>query len=105
MRRDVRTNDHLATVHFDPVWALPANALLCDKRSARVIAIEARPPVRADGRANPGSRREMQVVRAWCAAILDASRKGLAITPDDAANAALWVEYKRCAKALWRRTR
>jgi hypothetical protein len=105
MRRDVRTNDHVSTVRFDPVWALPANPLSCDKRSARVIAIAARPPVRADGRARPGRRREMQMVRAWCTAILDASRKGLAIAPDDAASAVLWAEYKRFAKALWRGSR
>lgn len=105
-RSDVRTETCAGFPSFDPIWAMPADALRCDKRVACVTLIGHPVAVgefkRQAGRA--GRERERRV-QAWCAAILDAGRKGLRTEPlrDDVA--ALWQEYKRRARAIWRSKR
>ena len=47
--------------------------------------------------------REAPRLLAWSGAILDASRKRLAVHPDDGALRKLWAEYRRTAHALWKR--
>jgi hypothetical protein len=95
---------------FDPIWAIPADPLHCDKRTARVLLIG--PPV-AVGQGDQQSSthsleraaRRRALARgshAWCAAILAASRKGLQTEPSRVEVVDLWKTYKRYAKALRR---
>ena len=84
-------------VPFNVVWALPAQPLMCDKRTARILQFSNDPVIHSP--AQP--RRAL----AWCGAILDASRKGLrveACTPD---SSALWIRYKNEAREIWRKRR
>jgi hypothetical protein len=95
---------------FDPVWAIPADALHCDKRTARVVLIGS--PVAVDrsdqqssssGGGRAARRRALALgSRAWYAAICAAGRKGLQTEPSRVEIADLWKEYKRYAKALRR---
>lgn len=88
---------------FDPVWALPPQPLHCDKRANRILLVADV----AAARSNPCSDRvtnRRDLVR-WCQLILDASRKGLAVEPASPAADNSWREYKRLARALWRRLR
>lgn len=80
-------------VPFDVVWALPAQPLTCNKKTARILQFADKPlmPRRA------GTR---QLV--WCSAILDASRKGLRIEGGSAESAERWSEYKTTARSIWR---
>jgi hypothetical protein len=110
-RSDVRTGLCIGFPWFAPIWAIPADALRCDKRTARVLLIGSPQPV-AQGEQQPNTRpaeRRSRFhrgrgrgVHAWCAAILMAGRKGLQTEPSRAEITDLWKTYKRCAKALWR---
>ena len=103
-RSDVRSERIFASVPFEPVWALPADAAHCDKRTARVVLLSRAlsVPKVAAPRYDAHSRRAIQ---RWCAAISDAGRKGLkvAIMSDEAAQR--WTEYRTLAHALRRRMR
>lgn len=103
-RRDVRAAQCLVSPPFDPVWALPAQPLLCDKRANRILLVGE--PVAVCGGEDygqpPGGRR---VLERWYRFILDCSRKGLAVDPANQATYQLWREYKRYARRLWRRMR
>ena len=83
-------------VPFDVVWALPAQPLMCNKKTARILQFADKPlmPRRAGTRP-----------LAWCIAILDASRKGLRIESGSADSAARWSEYKKTARNIWRAAR
>ncbi len=110
-RSDVRAGLCLGFPWFAPIWAIPADALRCDKRTARVLLIGSPQPV-AQGEQQPSTRPAERGSRfhrgrsrgahAWCAAILAAGRKGLQTEPSRAEITDLWKTYKRCAKALWR---
>jgi hypothetical protein len=112
-RNDVRAGLCVGFPWFEPVWAIPANALHCDKRTARVLLIGS--PVAAAGeeqeRARPGARRALfqrgrsRRAYAWCEAILTAGRKGLQPEPSRTEIADLWKAYKRSARALRRSRR
>jgi hypothetical protein len=80
-------------VPFDVVWALPAQPLTCNKKTARILQFADKPlmPRRA------GTRPLV-----WCIAILDASRKGLRIEGGSAESAERWSEYKKTARSIWR---
>jgi hypothetical protein len=80
-------------VPFDVVWALPAQPLTCNKKTARILQFADKPlmPRRA------GTRPLF-----WCIAILDASRKGLRIEGGSAESAERWSEYKKTARSIWR---
>jgi hypothetical protein len=84
------------------VWALPADPLHSDKRVERISALAATPP---QPTTSSSTRRLLEARRGWCDAILDSSRKGLAIEPDNPERAALWSAYRRHAKALRKRLR
>jgi hypothetical protein len=110
-RSDVRTGLCVGFPWFEPIWAIPANALHCDKRTARVLLIGPPQPVAAGEQqptARPGVRRarfqrgRSWGAHAWCEAILTAGRKGLQTEPSRAEIADLWEAYKRSAKALRR---
>jgi hypothetical protein len=102
IRRDVRAETCIGFVWFDSVWAIPADALLCDKRAARVVLIG--DPLLVDQQDPPrgASREHARRIEAWCSAILTAGRKGLRTEPARADVAALWQEYRRRAKTIWR---
>lgn len=94
---------------FDPIWAMPRQVLRCDKRQASVMLL---PEVAREAAVAPstslrrGSRIRLKPeVRAWCAAILDASRKGLAVSPSDPAAVALWNGYRLVARQMTRSAR
>ncbi len=99
-RRDVRSAYYIAFPPFDPVWALPAQPLRCDKTAHRILLV-------GDGGA-PGnwvgqdSTRNAAVLE-WCRLILDASRKRLSVEPVAAGD--LWLTYRQFARSLWRRSR
>ncbi|MDK2744417.1 MAG: hypothetical protein NDI90_16065 [Nitrospira sp. BO4] len=109
-RKDVRAGFCVGFPWFHPIWAVPADALHCDKRAARVLLIG---PPAAVNRADQTSathrsgcavrRRDLtRATHAWCEAILEASRKGLQAVPSRVEIAALWKSYKRYAKTLRR---
>lgn len=87
VRSDLRAETCTGFPWFDPVWALPADALRCDKRTARTLLIGDARPVgpphrlrRRDGAlAQPqhAGREQAKLIKAWCCAILSAGRKGL----------------------------
>lgn len=112
IRRDLNNPIAVAFPAFEPIWAVPADALHCDKRFHRVLLIGSPiPPRQTEGElsrhdASSPSRRERVAVRqlqSWCQAILDTSRKGLTTDPESAA--AVWQVYAREARRIWRRIR
>jgi len=99
VRSDLRARTSTAFPPFEPVWAVPGDALHCDKRSAHIVLIGAaeKPSAEFDG--------DAREIAQWCEAILGASRKGLRTEPPDPEVAALWKRYKDAARALRRRRR
>ena len=83
-------------VPFDVVWALPAQPLISNKKTARILQFSDKPLVPSRAGARP---------LVWCNAILDASRKGLRIDGGSAESAVRWAEYKKTARNIWRSRR
>lgn len=83
-------------VPFDVVWALPAQPLICNKKTARILQFSDKPPM-------PRSKETQPF--AWSSAILDASRKGLRIDCGSPESAVRWAEYKKMARSIWRSRR
>lgn len=79
-------------VPFDPVWALPAQPLICDKKKARIIQL-------SDAKVNIQWIKPKRTPR-WCNALLDASRKGLSLQNESPEAKALWTEYKKVARSI-----
>jgi hypothetical protein len=109
-RDDVRTGLCIGFPSFEPVWAIPAHTVHCDKRTARVLLVGPPSGLNRDQLA-PLAHRNKVVARrralalgasAWCAAILAAGRKGLKVEPATSDIAELWQSYKHYAKALRR---
>jgi len=84
-------------VPFEIVWALPAQAFTCNKKTTRIIQLGS-VPVSAAGRRMAGAL-------GWSNAILNAGRKGLRLESDSAEAQHLWAEYKKVARAIWRASR
>jgi hypothetical protein len=105
VRGTLRVAEGLAAVPFDPVWALPADSFHCDKRTAHVVALASTAPADQTGIPQIAEEPGLRARRAWCDAILDAARKGLTVEPDEPGRIALWLQYKRRAKALRRQFR
>lgn len=84
-------------VPFDVVWALPAQPLRCNKKTARILQFVNAPV------APPKPGRKPALV--WSNAILDASRKGLRIENESPDSTARWSDYKKAARAIWRAAR
>jgi len=109
-RGDVRAGLCVGFPWFEPIWAIPADALHCDKRTARVLLIGPAQPVATGDRqvsTRPIGRVSHHRVlglgaHTWCTAILTAGRKGLQTEPSRAEIADLWKTYKRYARGLWR---
>lgn len=109
LRSDVWARTCTGFPLFTPVWAVPDPARRCDKRTDRVVLIADSLPV---GERDPHAMASWRVARhvakpleAWCSAILTASRKGLSVEPPELGVAALWEEYRRRARAIWRSRR
>jgi hypothetical protein len=91
-------------VPFSPVWALPINALHADKRSARIILLNAVLPFSPVAYAKRNRNTE-HALRKWIAVINDARHKQLALTEEGEEAKTLWRHYCVMAKQLWRRMR
>jgi hypothetical protein len=102
-RRDLSDAPCLTSVSFEPVWALPAAPLLCDKRRSSIRCV-ARSPANAEP-LSPSRIPHNQIpeVRRWCAYVLDSARKGITVEPNTPEVAALWCRYRECARELGRR--
>lgn len=85
-------------VPFDVVWALPAQPYTCDKRTSRIIQF-AQAPV------SSLPRNSKKPALSWCAAILEASAKGLQIENGSPEGTVLWKDYKKAARNIWRAAR
>jgi hypothetical protein len=103
-RQAIRGAQCIVSSPFPPVWALPAQPLLCDKKQNRIQLIgEPLAPGNCEGVPHaPASRSSIEH---WSSVIRDAGRKGLAVEPATPAAAELWGRYKRYARDLWRRSR
>jgi hypothetical protein len=109
-RGDVRAGLCVGFPWFEPIWAIPADALHCDKRTARVlligspVAVDRGDPQSSRGNGGRAARRRALAwgSHAWSEAICAAGRKGLQTEPSRVEIADLWKEYKRYAKALRR---
>jgi hypothetical protein len=84
-------------VPFDVVWALPAQPYICDKKTARILQFAQAPLALQQSPKKP--------ILPWCAAILEASRKGLRIENGSPEGTVLWKEYKKAARNIWRAAR
>jgi hypothetical protein len=87
---------------FNPVWALPNDPFGSNKLSTYVLMIKPLPLV-PEQRCRQFTGKKALRVSAWCAAIMNASRKGLRIEPEGEDNVSLWKEYKRHARTLRKR--
>lgn len=103
LRQDVRFPFCPASVPFEPVWALPADPLRADKRTARVrlVGTLQKPVQPASNRQAPRGANVIQ----WRDAILACSRKALAVDPDDGEAKSVWREYREAARKIWRAAR
>lgn len=104
VRTDVRGAQCLAFPPFDPVWAVPAQPLLCDKRTNRILLVGDPVPT-SHGMSNEHVMGVLRAQELWYRLILNSSRKGLAVEPANDETCQLWAEYKRHARHLWRRMR
>ncbi|HVM00507.1 MAG TPA: hypothetical protein VM324_14535 [Egibacteraceae bacterium] len=100
-RPELRGAVCLGLAPFDPVWALPAQPLQCEKRTSRILLVGE--PVAPPRVVNRRSARGGRDIEMWCRFVLDANRKGLAVEPASPETNDLWREYKRVARNLWRR--
>jgi len=93
----------VASPPFCAVWALPRDPLHSDKQLARILLVgEACPPERRLENPRATAAHHDASVEAWCRLILDASRKRMSTQPDTESVRALWLEYKRLARRIWR---
>lgn len=91
-------------VPFPVCWALPEDALHCDRSVRRVLLVTPILPVHAIAGTYWNKRRRASVLL-WCQAIRDCQQKRLTLMPTNAASEDLWREYKREARAVWRAVR
>lgn len=91
-------------VPFPVCWALPEDALHCDRCVRRVLLVRPIPPVRANAAAH-WNKSGRAIVLLWCQAIRDCQQKRLELMPADAASEDLWRKYKEEARGVWRAAR
>ena len=84
-------------VPFDVVWALPNQPYICDKKTARILQFANAPLMSLQS--------PKKHVLGWCAAILEASAKGLQIENASSDGTVLWKDYKKAARNLRRAAR
>lgn len=104
-RCDARTGKQWSgLVPFPVCWALPEDALHCDRSVRRVLLVTPIPPVPAKAPTHWNKRQRASALL-WCQAIRDCQQKRLALMPADEASEDLWREYKGEARAVWRTAR
>lgn len=91
-------------VPFPVVWALPEDAMHCDRSAWRVVLVKPIPPAHSIVRREPRKGAQTRVIQ-WCQAIRDSNKKRLALWPADAGSEELWKAYAREARAIWRAAR
>lgn len=104
-RSDLGAAPSIGFPSFEPVWAVPQDALRSDKRSMHVLRIGkgAQAPVFTTHHQSMTSRGATRQLAIWRDAILNAGRKGLTTEPSDVEAKVLWREYQAAAKALRRK--
>jgi hypothetical protein len=100
LRADLQREALVLFVPFAPVWALPADPLHADKRTARIMPAGSLQRVRMAS-SDVICRGAKRAVFAWCAAINEAGCKRLALETEDVTAVASWHEYRRAAKKIW----
>ena len=101
---DMRSETIFARVPFSPVWALPIDTLHADKRTARIVLLNAVPPI-ATAHHTIRNRKMALELRKWVTTINDARHKQLALAEETDGAKTLWRHYRIAAKQLWRRIR
>lgn len=101
---NVRSQIIFTLAPFSPVWALPEDALHSDKRTTRIVMLNAAPPITTDDQASR-KRDIKRALRKWVAAINDARYKQLSFAEESLTAKALWRQYCVVAKRLSRRMR
>jgi hypothetical protein len=101
-RTDIQAPICAGSIDFEPVWALPADPFHSEKRVARVLLLGDTTPVYNLEHAYRSSHEWVRLTLEWCSAILAAGRKGLLVEPGTGYAIALWRDYKRQAKSLWK---
>ena len=102
VRADLRCENCVTFLPFEPVWAMPADPWHCDKRTARIIPVGDQPV----GSCSKGSKsKRRKLIDEWCDAILAASRKGLLLSTANERSRQLWQGYRRVARRIWRSRR
>lgn len=103
-RQDVRGAQCIVSSYFAPVWALPSEAMLCDKKMncVRLVGDPLAPGQRPDHSPAPAHHSSIQQ---WCRLIRDAGRKGLTVEPSLPATVDLWSRYRDYARRWERRSR
>ncbi|MBU0646693.1 hypothetical protein KJ611_04480 [Patescibacteria group bacterium] len=101
---DIRSETIFALVPFSPVWALPIDTLHADKRTARIVLLNAVPPIATAGH-TIRNRNMARALRKWVTTINDARHKQLALAEEIDGAKTLWRHYCVAAKQLWRRMR
>jgi len=104
-RDDIRGAQCIASPPFEPIWALPAQPLRCNKTQSHVLLIGRTVEPKGIAASSPHPRGNAKAVGRWRQFILDASRKGLSVEPPTQEAAELWDRYKRCARELRRMSR
>lgn len=91
-------------VPFPACWALPEDALHCDRSLRLVMLVNPIAPIHCTIWRYRKTVAPAGVLQ-WCHAIRDCQRKGLALSPENAATEQLWRSYVREARAVWRAAR
>jgi hypothetical protein len=99
-----RCDTCIAVVPFEPVWALPADTLHVDKRTARVVLLNPIAAPVAPHYQDSKNYLSSSVAR-WIMVVNDARRKQLAVDPRTDEAVQLWRQYRTLAKQMWRRVR
>jgi hypothetical protein len=99
-RDDIRGANCLVSPPFEPIWALPARPLHCNKNENHVLLI-GRAVIPGNLTTIPGTN-DSRAAERWWRLILDASRKGLPVEPTTQEAAELWAQYKQQARKLKR---
>jgi hypothetical protein len=103
-RQDLRGAQCIVSSPFAPVWALPTQLLLCDKKEYRVRLI-GEPITPGAHQGAPHGATSRSSIQQWCRVIRDAGSKGLAVEPATPIAAELWGRYRRYARDVSRRSR
>jgi hypothetical protein len=103
--REIRTEMWPVATPFAPVWAMPANPLQAPKASSHVLLIGRNIEPETLRNDSTYSGTQVHLIRTWVAAILNAARKGLTVSPASREVTELWLRYIKVAKRIGKRLR